>query len=43
MKYGNGDNEAIEWEILPDNVHITEDNDHMEWPDDLELKKRHQF
>ena len=39
MKYGNGDNEVIEWEILPDNVHITEDNDHMEWPDDLELKK----
>jgi len=40
MKYGNGDNDVIEWEmILGDNEHITEDNDHMEWPDDLQVKK----
>jgi len=39
MKYGNGDNDVIEWEILRDDEHITEDNDHMEWPDDLEVKK----
>ena len=43
LRYGNGNNDILEWEILPDNVHITEDNDHMEWPDDLQMKKDIQF
>jgi len=43
LKYGNGDNDILEWEILPDNIHITEENDHMDWPDDLQMKKEFDF
>ena len=43
LKYGNGDNDILEWEILPDNIHITEENDHMDWPDDLQMKKEIDF
>lgn len=39
MKYGNGNDEKLRWEILPDGVHIPKSEDDMQWPEELMLKK----
>jgi len=42
-RYGVGDRDLVEWEILPDGVHITGEHDPFKCPEELEMKKEIDF
>ena len=43
MRYGDGDDELLNWEILQDKVHLNKADDPMQYPTELEFKREIDF